>query len=339
MYPLHKCKFPAPAVLSLALYLLFLPAVVAAPFYVEDAQTPVDTSGGASLLDLPSGPIDERFRHPQEGEKGLISGPMPTRSGLSVGDQTHTLPLRSQDEPVELVGSSATRGNLPIRELLRSYINTRSDNGEVWQQAGQGISRLKFSSSGGPQDVVVPNVVDELSRSIGQILQPRMNDAGVISFSLPGVGDFMLLGGNGLDMTLVLGDLFALSLPGTASGFGFYPNQLGMFSQHIGGAESDSSSESGGSGRQAWSGNHVESATSNLDEDNADKTNKQRMPSLFSLMYELLTYPGTLLVIFAIAALYGLQIPKLIMKLASRRRRRKRSRSLLARRSRFLMHK
>jgi len=301
------------ALLTLVRALLSLPvAALAAPMLVEESAADADLPRQAWFAELPDADASTDLLAESEPERLLVTRrsalPLLHRraSTLDFGGAARELPVDAQPEDLP-DGTS-------LRDYLRAYLNTRPAStappvnpepasvrpAETLERAGD--SRIALSSR-------MRALADQvIVQAIGTVLMPGINDAGLLTLSLLGYGEFVLVtgpGGEGLGIGAGDGLLFTLGASDTT---------LVQGAPVPGGGDPFASpgAEAGGPGSVAGGGAGGLSGEAEDPPGGGSGTARtSNAIKLFGLAYEILTYPGT---IFVFLVLLGIRVVQFIRR-------------------------
>lgn len=292
-------------VLSFSLYLgtlssLVGPPAAAAPILVEEPSTADELTTETWFRDLPD---------MAEFREGATEPPLSTASGSLPRRVPRTNPTNVRAFHAEFDGVSEQGENATLKELLRSYVNTRQAISEV---ASQAIGSAPRSALFAERIVSSPSSVgggagEVLTSMIASIMQPVASHAGMMTFSILGLGEFALVGKND-GISLSIGDAFSFSVLG-AHGEATLPGAFlsgEMGSNDMASVEPDLAADpeapritgsrvnyDSGPGEQAVNGGEVKQG----------QPNRPRISQMFTLVFDILTYPGTLLILLMVLLL------------------------------------
>jgi len=233
--------------------------------------------------------------------------------------------------------------NSSLQNLLRTYLNAQAGiEGMAQDSSGFFITNSgNMNRAAAGSDVVGKEVVDDvLARTFGFVVQPGINDRGLMTFSILGLGEFALIGGNA-GVTLSLGDFFSFSvfgsgpdviLPGALmGGANSMMEATGAVSGGSQSGLSDYSSANGGLWKTAAIVEGPEGTVFAGSNRNGgpgeDAAGKPRLSRFIVLLYDVLTYPGTILTLLILLLLQLIKVGK---RLKERRARYIRMRNQLA---------
>jgi hypothetical protein len=228
-----------------------------------------------------------------------------------------------------------------LRELLRSYLNTSKVVGDVVNQSvmrtvhrSPAVQGSDLSSAQLGLTVAGRDTVDEiLAKAVSMVIQPGVSERGLMTFSILGLGEFTLIGG-GSGVTLSLGDVVSFSVLGANSnstlsdafvGGGSAPDsmviELGGLPTNL--SEYRADSAIGASNGGASEGGGGESAEVGSQQGEAKppqaQVGKPPLPRILVFAYKILTYPGTLLVLFFLLLVQMVKVGKRISRRTERR--------------------
>ncbi len=300
---LHGSRFPPRRWASLLLLLFSLvisaplvsPSATAAPLLIDEEITP----GQPWLNDIPEAAAFN---------DGIAEAPVAS-AGRALRRPTRTSSLAP---PVEMADGFAQVTNASLKELVRSYINTKQSvnevaGGTIWgsQRPGNFADRAFTTSSRSGADEMLANVVTT-------IVQPAMSSSGMMTFSILGLGEFTLVGKRD-GLSLALGDALSFALLGSsdddaslhgpsAMGLTMRDTDMapsapeGLYASSAAWSTGDSAGLAGESGRVAGSSGRGGAG--------GEWQNQPRqVTKMFALAFDILTYPGTLLILLMVLLL------------------------------------
>jgi len=258
---------------------------------------------------------------------------------------THVVTQRGPAYGVRRNTPAETDGNFEqaeaLRELLRSYLNTSKVVGAVVNQAVMRTAHrspaVQGSDLNGAQlglTVAGRDTVDEiLAKAVSMVIQPGVSERGLMTFSILGLGEFTLIGG-GSGVTLSLGDVVSFSVLGANSNSALSGAFVGGSSAadsmviELGGlptnlSEYRAGSATGASNGGASEGRGGEGAEVDGQQEEAKSAQAQmgkpQLPRILVFAYKILTYPGTLLVLFFLLLVQMVKVGKRFGRRTERR--------------------
>ncbi len=296
---------------------LFSFSIAAAPVLIDE-NSGIELSKEAWFYAVPVNVEDDSYGDPSAEDLEFVPH-KPVRSS-TLQRPTANQSVRSSQHGLSTEFGSGFEQNeqSALRDLLRSYLNKHQGNGEVAGQSGATrVTRPSAESgltAGWDLPVVGHSTIDELlTKAAGLIIRPEVNEHGVMAFSILGLGEFAFMGGSG-GVNLSIGEFLSFSVlnvgidallpsvfPGGAMG-GEAAGPISAGNAAYDGVKDGAESEGNNGGGSAKSAE--------------GQPTKSRFPRMLVFVYDVITYPGTILILVALGFL---QLAKAGQKFKGRR--------------------